>query len=162
MAESRPSISPASGLPASAEAGGELPAAPQRPAKADPNEPLKNVRAGEDDSTPWQENSYHPRFGDDWLYYVNLVYCDYHNMQSGKDALKIGKARNALVKSILVGGVGRPRVDPTFFQTQMDPDLAPDVAETEFKSKSLAAEWDGHYGRMAAQAAKGASSTYSA
>lgn len=149
--------------PAADEA--RLPSAPQTPEKADPNKPLKNVQAGEDDSKPDLGNPYFPRYGsaEAHHFFVKLGIDDFLARQVGKNALRLAKAWSVFINATLgVGRVGRPRVDPTFLQTQIDPDLAPDVGESDFKSKSLGAEWNDHYGRMAAQAAKSATSTYSA
>lgn len=139
----------------------ELPAVPEKAKAADPRTPLNNARAGQLDSAP---QSYFPLSGSLEAHHdrTQRIIDEFMNDQSGKNALKIGKARNALTKSILVGGVGRPRVDPTFLQTQIDPGLVPeDVAEVELKSKAPGADWSSHYNMVATQMQKGASSTYS-
>lgn len=161
MAALRHPVSPESQRPAPAGAGGELPTAPQKPEKADPNKPLKNARAGQLDSPP---QSYFPLSGSLEAHRerTQRIIDEFLNNLTGKNALKMGKARNALTKSILVGGVGRPRVDPTFLQTQIDPGLAPeDIAEVELKSRSPGADWSSHYNRVSAQMQRGAASTYS-
>lgn len=155
MASPRHPVSSASQRPASA----------QTSEKADPNKPLKNARAGENDSNTDLGNPYFPRYGsaEAHHFFVKLGIEDFLARQTGKNALRLAKAWSAFINATLgVGSVGRPRVDVTFLQTLMDPDLAPDVGESDFKSKSLGAEWNDHYARVAAQAARGGSSTYSA
>lgn len=78
--------------PAADEA--RLPSAPQTPEKADPNKPLKNVQAGEDDSKPDLGNPYFPRYGsqEEHDYFVHLSVDDSLNKQKGKNALRKAKA----------------------------------------------------------------------
>lgn len=149
--------------PAAAKA--RLPSAPKEPEKFDPNKPLKNVRAGQDDSKPDLGNPYFPRYGsiEAHNFFVRLGIEEFLAKQTGKNALKLAKVWSHFMQAALgVARVPRPRVDVTFLQTQIDPDLAPDVAESEFKSKSPGADWNSHYDMVAAQMHKGASSTYSA
>lgn len=133
--------------------------------KTDPNKPLRYVRAGQDDSKPDLGNPYFPRYGsiEAHNFFVRLGVEEFLAKQTGKNALKLVKAWSHFMQAALsVARVQRPRVDVTFLQTQIDPDLAPDVGESEFRSKSLGADWNSHYDMVAAQAFKSASSTFSA
>jgi hypothetical protein len=92
-----------------------------------------------DDLQPWITNKSHPRFGDDWRYYVNLIRTDFHNQQTLKNALKIAKAWSHFCQAAL--GVGK--VPPARSDVMPERGDTPDVQERH--SKSAAGEVSGRY-----------------
>ncbi len=141
-----------------------MPPGPPEPKKAEPDKPLQNVRTGQDDSRPNLGNPYFPRYGSREVhdFFVRLGVEEFLARQVGKNALKLAKAWSHFMQAALgVARIPRSRVDVTFLQPLIDPDLAPDVAEFEYKSRSPGADWNSHYDIVAAQMHKGAASTYS-
>lgn len=163
MAAPRHPVSPASRRPAPAGAGGQLPAAPQKPAKADPNKPLKNARAGESD-TP---QSYFRRFGnfEDHTYFVHLIGEAFLAKQVGKNALRLAKAWSHFMQAAM--GL---RVTRSPGNVQPETGETPDVGDRDLKSMagnvdrgSFAYDnpFADHYATIAAQMQRGAAATYS-
>lgn len=93
MAAPRPQRAPVSPAqrPTAVKSTESIPA-PKTPAKIE--RPIQRL-----------ENSNHPRFGNDWRYYVNLVVTDYHNRQTWKNALRLAKAWSHFMQAAL--GVGK-------------------------------------------------------
>lgn len=132
MAAPRPQRSASVGSPSSASARQPDNAAAAKKQKAaaspDASAPKK------DDLQPWITNKDHPRFGDDWQYYTNLIRTDFHNQQTLKNALKLAKAWSHFMQAALgVGKLPRLKVD-----VLPEPGDAPDIAEDAPKQSTTA------------------------
>lgn len=118
-----------------------------------------------EDLQPWVTNKDHPRFGDDWRYYVHLVRAHFHNQQTSKNALKLAKAWHHFMQAALgVGKLPALRLD-----VAPEPGDAPDVGEREAKSEAGRVEgrffsydnpFSNHYDMVAQQIAQSGVSTY--
>lgn len=105
---------------------------PSRPSTSPTQKPVEKARVSEaraevakDRPIQRPENTDHPRFGNDWRYYVNLVVTDFHNRHSWKNTLRLAKAWSHFMQAALgVGKLPRLRVD-----ILPEPGDAPDIAE---------------------------------
>lgn len=135
----------------------------------DPNNPLKDLRAGQDDSRPDLGNPYFPRYGsiEAHNFFVWLGIEDFLARQTGKNALKLAKAWSHFMQATLgVANVARQRVD-----VMPEAGDTPDVGERNIASAACSVNrgtfsyenpFADHYAMVVNQMHRGASSTYSA
>lgn len=165
MAASASTTSPANLQPASAAGSGPS-SAPQAPEKVDPNKPLKDVRAGPDDSKSDLGNPYFPRYGSqvDHDYFVQLSVDDFLNKQKGKNALRIAKAWLHFQQAAMGLRVGRSSGN-----VQPEAGDAPDVVERSLASGAGSVDrgsfsydnpFSGHYDSVVRQMAQSAAAVH--